>query len=546
MDLGPAKGMFSRHTGRVIALGRSMLAALFFVTIWLDVSQPAVQPLRTYGALAVYLLISIAILALTWRNWWLDARLAAPALGIDMAFFTFIVFSTHGYTSPYFLVFLLPLLAAAIRWSWRETAFVAAVLVILYLTAGFVVAGRAGFEHQRFVIRSGHLIVLSMMMIGFSAHQRYSGSPSAGFAGRLSDVDMRRDPIEQALALAMAALGARTGALVLRAHGGLFSGKRWNGSACQRIEWLDEAASGDFGCGLFDLARNRLLGKTIGRRSSFGSPAAILGPAAREALAIDEGLVAPIRTGNSTGLLVLGGIDDLSGDYIDFGEDAAETVGAFLDRHALVEAVELGAAAETRLSLARDIHDNVVQFLAGAAFRVEAIARAGARDAPTQDDLAELKRLIVEEQRDIRGFVSTLRREQSLGFDESIANLRDIAARLSRQWSLDCSVVAAPGKGLIPIQLHLDLQQLLREGVANAARHGAAGRVDVTVALDGDQIGVEIIDNGRGFASNTSEGGQPPWSLKERVERAGGSMFIMSREERTTIAINLPLGRDQS
>ena len=58
----------------------------------------------------------------------------------DMAVFTAIVFSTNGSTSPFFLFFVLPLLSAAIRWSWRETALTAAALVVLYFGAGLLVA----------------------------------------------------------------------------------------------------------------------------------------------------------------------------------------------------------------------------------------------------------------------------------------------------------------------------------------------------------------------------------------------------------------------
>ena len=58
-----------------------------------------------------------------------------------MAVFAVIVFSTNGYTSPFFLVFILPLLSAAIRWGWRETALTAAALVLLFFSGGMLVSG---------------------------------------------------------------------------------------------------------------------------------------------------------------------------------------------------------------------------------------------------------------------------------------------------------------------------------------------------------------------------------------------------------------------
>ena len=118
-----------------------MLALLFLVSIWLDHSQPAQSVATPYAALLAYVLAAAAVAALTWRNWWLDARLALPLHVVDMAVFTAIVFSTDGYTSPFFLFFILPLLSAALRWGWRETALTATALVLLYQAAGLYLAG---------------------------------------------------------------------------------------------------------------------------------------------------------------------------------------------------------------------------------------------------------------------------------------------------------------------------------------------------------------------------------------------------------------------
>ena len=105
-----------------------MLAAMFLVAIWLDRSQPAGAAAETYAFLLLYLGFALAVAAATWSNWWLESRLAFPAHLVDMAVFAVIVFSTNGYTSPFFLVFILPLLSAAIRWGWRETALTALAL----------------------------------------------------------------------------------------------------------------------------------------------------------------------------------------------------------------------------------------------------------------------------------------------------------------------------------------------------------------------------------------------------------------------------------
>ena len=65
MRAASAMSAFTNQTGRVIALGRAMLALLFLLTIWLDASQPTQFEAETYGSLIFYVVFALAILALT-------------------------------------------------------------------------------------------------------------------------------------------------------------------------------------------------------------------------------------------------------------------------------------------------------------------------------------------------------------------------------------------------------------------------------------------------------------------------------------------------
>ena len=239
-------------------------------------------------------------------------------------------------------------------------------------------------------------------------------------------------------------------------------------------------------------------------------------------------------------LAVLWGIDDLSVDFLDLGVELGRTAGAVLDHNALVSAIEDGAAARTRLSLARDVHDNVVQFLAAATFRVEAIIRGGRRGEQVEADLKELKHLLIEEQGEIRTFVTALRRDRDLALAEAVTELKTLARRLEQQWSIKCRVESGATVLRFPIELHLDLQQLLREAVANAVRHGHASCVEIAVGIGDEGVRMEVKDNGSGFGPIN---GSPvePWSLKERVDRAHGSLSLRSEEGSTNILITLPL-----
>ena len=63
------------YSGRVIALGRLLLATSFLGAIAVDISQPAQAPVETFGLLIAYLVFSALVAAATWDNWWLDAKL---------------------------------------------------------------------------------------------------------------------------------------------------------------------------------------------------------------------------------------------------------------------------------------------------------------------------------------------------------------------------------------------------------------------------------------------------------------------------------------
>jgi signal transduction histidine kinase len=203
--------------------------------------------------------------------------------------------------------------------------------------------------------------------------------------------------------------------------------------------------------------------------------------------------------------------------------------------------MEQGTAVRTRLALARDVHDSLVQFLAGATFRVEAIIRNAKSSGPVDPDLEELKRLLIEEQAEIRLFVSALRRDRELEFAEAADELKALARRLARQWSVACRVRSTGDEASIPIRVQLDLQHLLREAVANAVRHGGADRVEVELGIDDDLLRLEISDNGSGFLPSGDPDQVQPWSLKERVDRAHGSLSLFSEPGATNLLITLPL-----
>jgi signal transduction histidine kinase len=462
-----------------------------------------------------------------------------------MAVFTGLAFSSTGTSSPFILFFILPLLSAAVRWSWRETALTAAVLIALFMVGGFLLSHSQGFELQRFVLRGANLVIITLLLIWFGVHQRFART-----FFRIEDFESvireGENPLARSLGFAMRASQAASGALIVGPVGEEASdGFAIAGDAGRNFTagrpLVSRIREGSTIALLFDMEAGRALTRPPEGRFIFFAAADVLDLDEARHLGLTQGLIAEIGTGTHHGWLVLWDVPELSTDFLDFGRELAATVGALLDRYALHDAIEAGAAVRARLSLARDVHDSIVQFLAGAAFRIEAIKRSARSGAAVEPDLDELKRLFVEEQSEIRGFVMALRQHRDLELAEAVAELRALADRLGHQWSVDCRVSAEGDEVPIPIRLQLDLQQLLREAVANAVRHGGADRIDVGLSVARGQVELSVADNGSGFAPGKLDGAAEPWSLKERVERAHGSLRLQSAPGSTNVLISLPL-----
>jgi signal transduction histidine kinase len=531
--------VLKHRSGRVIALARVVLAAVFLFAIWIDPSQPAQAVAATYSVLIFYVVAAAAIVTLTWRNWWLDARLAGPMQVVDMVVFTLLVVTSDGYTSPFFVFFVFLILSAAIRWGWRETALTAIPVSLLYVAAGLAAGTQTGtdFDLQRFIIRSGNLVVLSVVLIWFGVNHGYSGFSSLDEEA-LRDASPEDSPLESAIDSAVAATGAGTALLFWRGRGSRHSlaiAKRETGFITQALS----AESVELGRGafLFDVERNRALCRGRSRRIRFSTAAALLDRDAVLEHGIREGLAVPIHTGAGEGLLFLGAIDSLCTDHIEFGDMLSNAIAVHIQRHALLAAVEDGAIARARLSLARDLHDSIVQFLAGATFRIEAITRAlRAGDRPERE-LKDLKLLLLHEQQELRSAIGALKSE-TIPLPKLAGDLGALCARLAMQWDIKCNFSSEVPEASAPMRLHLDTHQLIREAVANAVRHARAKSVTVQLTADNGDLRLDISNDGSG-SERLKEG--TPWSLRERVDEANGTLMLATRDTGTDVSITLPL-----
>ena len=197
---------------------------------------------------------------------------------------------------------------------------------------------------------------------------------------------------------------------------------------------------------------------------------------------------------------------------------------------------------KARVDVARDLHDSVVQFLAGVGFQLEALNRSPAATGALGKGIAELKDTVMAEQRHLRAFVRGLRTGKPVSFRELVRDCASLCDLLARQWNIACTCGGKAGPGWVSVRTQLDIQHLVREAVANAVRHGDATHITVSLRRDGDHLNLAIADDGRGFpVSATGAPPTPPRSLRARVRDARGDLEVRSKPGDTIILIRLPM-----
>ncbi|MGW4488463.1 sensor histidine kinase [Amycolatopsis sp. NPDC004368] len=221
---------------------------------------------------------------------------------------------------------------------------------------------------------------------------------------------------------------------------------------------------------------------------------------------------------------------------------AAEAENRGLQRQLLTQAREAGVLDE-RQRLSQEIHDTLAQGFTGIITQLEAAAQASENPAEWQRHLDTATALARENLTAARRSVHALRPEPL----ES-ATLPDALAEVARLWSERTAVPAGfsttgTAEALHP-EIEATLLRITQEALSNVARHARAGRVRLTLSYMGDEVTLDVVDDGVGFDPEhppPSEGGFGLPGMRSRVQRLAGTLHVESEPGGgTAISVNLP------
>ena len=196
-------------------------------------------------------------------------------------------------------------------------------------------------------------------------------------------------------------------------------------------------------------------------------------------------------------------------------------------REALVLARE-----EERRRLRNDLHDGLGPVLAGVLLQL-GVAREG---GVSSDGLAVAEQRLGDAVADLRRLVYGLRPPalDDLGLAGALQeHATSLAGGLELR--LDVPETLPP----LPAAIEVAAFRVATEGLTNVVRHSGAQRCSVAVLADGDDLIVEVRDDGSGVSGAAGIG---ITSMRERCAEVGGACEVVAGEPRgTVVRARLPL-----
>ncbi|MDX6336137.1 MAG: hypothetical protein QOG05_3477 [Streptosporangiaceae bacterium] len=248
--------------------------------------------------------------------------------------------------------------------------------------------------------------------------------------------------------------------------------------------------------------------------------------AARENMDVGSAIVFPLGTaGNGRGVLTVGrhpGATPLSRAAAELVTTFAAQAGVAIELAERRRDAERLTVFEDRDRIARDLHDQVIQRLYASGMKLQGtiplIDRQPAKDRVSSvvDDMdatiTDIRQAIFALQ--VRGEDPPGLRDRVIELMQEMTEPMGVSSSLRLDNRLDAGV---------PDDIGEDMLLALREALANAARHGKASDVEVSIGL-GSELSLLVRDNGTGITDTSRRSGLA--NLARRAEQYGGTLTV--------------------
>ncbi|MGH3506879.1 MAG: sensor histidine kinase [Nocardioidaceae bacterium] len=196
------------------------------------------------------------------------------------------------------------------------------------------------------------------------------------------------------------------------------------------------------------------------------------------------------------------------------------------ERERLLRAAVDASDAERR-RIARDLHDTVVQDLAGTSFALAATSRDLADRPATAERLTGLAGSVRSSLRSLRSLLVEIYPADlhAEGLGAALSDLVAPAAGQGIRTTVEVEEPIAASDSAVRL-----VWRVAQEAVRNALRHGRPSAVSVRVVATGDMLTLEVTDDGVGFVpEQVPTGGHFGLrGLRDLIEESGGHLDVTS------------------
>jgi len=219
--------------------------------------------------------------------------------------------------------------------------------------------------------------------------------------------------------------------------------------------------------------------------------------------------------------------------FIEVVEDVSEEKKAAAEIQRLTR--ELNSAAENeRKRLARDLHDQCGQVLAGVQYSLEALRTEVAQTLPeTSQHFDTISDLVEQIGHNIREVSTQLHPSvlDDLGLQPTLKWLVDGAQR--QRPDIEFILKVDPIPDSLAADFYTTIYRVCQESLNNVSKHSKASKVEISLVSDGESAILRVQDNGCGFHSEQMMSQALPvhiglHGMRERVQSMGGAFIVKS------------------
>ena len=202
----------------------------------------------------------------------------------------------------------------------------------------------------------------------------------------------------------------------------------------------------------------------------------------------------------------------------------------------LLEKQILDISAQERQRLGQDLHDSLGGHLTGVALIGKALAQSlTAKSIPEAAMAEEVVRCINQSISQTRAIARGLCPVE-LSAAGLVSALREFASEIEGRFHISCRFRADKGLLIRNLSVSSHLFRIVQEAVHNAIRHGEARTIDVCLVKAGDQLALEIRDDGTGLPARLSAAqGMGLRTMRYRADSIGAEFAVNPRKGGGTV-----------